>query len=278
MVIFRSGGTRPNTEPAASAHGSRVRARRVALASGAAVLGLLLSACQSDDDAADGGPEELPGTAQPAPDDSDDSDDSADSPDDSADAPSDDVAEEPTDQSEPPAEDTVGGSDGGTTGGTTGGTIGGTTGGANGGQPADDNGTGTICDTSDLSASIGQNQPGAGQMNFPIVLTNSSDETCVVYGYPGLAFLDGEGEQLGYDPEREPGQAATVTLTPGQSAWSALSYGNPDISEALSTVPDAVLLTPPDQTESLTVDWGGEEVPMSGTRPTVSVFRLGTGA
>jgi hypothetical protein len=271
MVIFRSGGTRPNTEPAASAHWSRVRARRVALASGAAVLGLLLSACQSDDDSAGGGPEELPGTAQPAPDDSD-----------AAEAPDDDAAEEPTDQSEPPAEDTVGGSDGGTTGGTTGGTIGGTiggtTGGANGGQPADDNGTGTICDTSDLSASIGQNQPGAGQMNFPLVLTNSSDETCVVYGYPGLAFLDGEGEQLGYDPEREPGQAATVTLTPGQSAWSALSYGNPDISEALSTVPDAILLTPPDQTESLTVDWNGEEVPMSGTRPTVSVFRLGTGA
>lgn len=38
------------------------------------------------------------------------------------------------------------------------------------------------CHTADLRASIGRNDPGAGQENFPVVLTNRSARTCTVYG------------------------------------------------------------------------------------------------
>jgi len=50
--------------------------------------------------------------------------------------------------------------------------------------------SGTRCHTSDLRASVGKNDPGAGQENFPVVLTNRSGRTCTVYGYPGAVGVD----------------------------------------------------------------------------------------
>jgi hypothetical protein len=42
----------------------------------------------------------------------------------------------------------------------------------------------------------------------------SSARTCTVYGYPGAAFVDASGEQLGPDPERAPGSPARVPPAP----------------------------------------------------------------
>ncbi|NED06890.1 DUF4232 domain-containing protein, partial [Streptomyces sp. SID6648] len=40
------------------------------------------------------------------------------------------------------------------------------------------------CHTGELRASVGRVDPGAGQRNFPVVLTNTSGRTCTVHGYP----------------------------------------------------------------------------------------------
>ncbi|MEU9238612.1 DUF4232 domain-containing protein [Streptomyces sp. NPDC048385] len=139
---------------------------------------------------------------------------------------------------------------------------------------------GTRCHTSDLSASVGANNPGAGQENFPIVLTNKSGRTCTVRGYPGAAFVNASGTQLGPDPERESGStAATVTLKPGQSAWAGLTFSNPEVSGAKTATPAALLVTPPDERDSLKVAWTGA-VPVSGNASSVrlNVFSAGTGA
>ncbi|MGQ4425564.1 DUF4232 domain-containing protein, partial [Streptomyces violaceoruber] len=88
------------------------------------------------------------------------------------------------------------------------------------------------CHTAELRATVGRVDPGAGQRNFPVVLTNTSDRTCTVYGYPGAAFVDASGKQRGPDPERVPGSPGTVTLTPGKSAWAGLSFSSPQISGA----------------------------------------------
>ncbi|MGW5431012.1 DUF4232 domain-containing protein [Streptomyces sp. NPDC004059] len=136
----------------------------------------------------------------------------------------------------------------------------------------------TRCHTSELRASVGRNDPGAGQENFPVVLTNKSGRTCTVHGYPGAAFVSASGSQLGADPRREPGSPATITLKPGQSAWAGLTFSNPGISGAKTATPAALLVTPPDEHDSLKVTWTGGAVPVSGNSSSVflSVFSPGT--
>ncbi|MFE5261046.1 DUF4232 domain-containing protein [Streptomyces coelicoflavus] len=133
------------------------------------------------------------------------------------------------------------------------------------------------CHTSELRAAVGRVDPGAGQRNFPVVLTNTSERTCTVYGYPGAAFVDASGEQLGPDPERAPGSPVTVTLTPGASAWAGLSFSSPQISGARTATPAALLVTPPDEREPLKVKWTAGEVPVGGNASSVSVTALEAG-
>jgi hypothetical protein len=139
---------------------------------------------------------------------------------------------------------------------------------------------GTRCHTSELSASVGRNNPGAGQENFPVVLTNESSRTCTLYGYPGTAFVDASGKQLGPDPKRSSADPETVRLAPGQSAWAGLSFANPEVSGAGTAIPAALVVTPPDEEDPLKVAWKSGEVPVSGNESSVRLipFSPGTGA
>jgi hypothetical protein len=142
-------------------------------------------------------------------------------------------------------------------------------------SPAD----GTRCHTSELSASVGRDNPGAGQENFPVVLTNTSSRTCTLYGYPGTAFVDSAGKQLGPDPERSSGDLQTVRLAPGRSAWAGLSFASPEVSGAGTATPAALLVTPPDEEDPLKVAWKSGKVPVSGNESSVRLipFSPGTG-
>ncbi|MEU6576720.1 DUF4232 domain-containing protein [Streptomyces sp. NPDC046805] len=148
------------------------------------------------------------------------------------------------------------------------------------GQGTTTTGGSTRCHTSELRASVGRNNPGAGQENFPIVLTNKSARTCTVHGYPGAAFVNASGAQLGPDPKRSSGSPTTVTLKPGQSAWAGLSFSNPEVSGAKTATPAALIVTPPDERDHLKVAWTAGRVPVSGNASSVflTVFSRGTGA
>ena len=139
---------------------------------------------------------------------------------------------------------------------------------------------GTRCHTSELSASVGRNNPGAGQENFPVVLTNESNSTCTLHVYPGTAFVDASGKQLGPDPKRSSAEPETVKLAPGQSAWAGLSFANPEVSGAGTATPAALVVTPPDEEDPLKVAWKSGEVPVSGNESSVRLipFSPGTGA
>ncbi|MFC8995635.1 DUF4232 domain-containing protein [Streptomyces rochei] len=135
------------------------------------------------------------------------------------------------------------------------------------------------CRTGELRAEVGRVDPGAGQRNFPLVLTNTSDRTCTVRGYPGAAFVDASGGQLGPDPVRAPSSPGTVTLAPGKSAWAGLSFSGPQISGARTATPAALLVTPPDEHDPIRVAWTAGEVPVGGDESSVKVTALepGTG-
>ncbi|MET9381639.1 DUF4232 domain-containing protein [Streptomyces sp. NPDC002928] len=139
----------------------------------------------------------------------------------------------------------------------------------------------TRCHTSELRASVGRNNPGAGQENFPIVLTNVSSSACTLYGFPGAAFVDASGKQLGPDPKRASDSSPTsVTLAPGRSAWAGLTFANPEVSEARTATPASLVVTPPDERDPLTVGWTGGKVPVAGNASSVflTTFSSGTGA
>ncbi|WP_244297946.1 DUF4232 domain-containing protein [Streptomyces griseoflavus] len=91
--------------------------------------------------------------------------------------------------------------------------------------------------------------------------------------------MDAAGEQLGRDPRRAPGDPATVTLAPGDSAWAGLRYASPGVSGADTAVPAALLVTPPDEREPLKVPWKAGAVPVSGNASSVflTVLEPGTG-
>lgn len=215
------------------------------MVAGIALLGTL-SACGTDSGTS-GTPQKLPGTAQPA------------SGDTTADGSGTSTASAGGGRTSAPAS----GSSSATTTASTG------SGAAN-----------TRCHTSELRATVGGNDPGAGQENFPVVLTNASHRTCTLRGYPGAAFVDASGKQLGPDPKRSPGSPATVTLAPGQSAWAGLTFSNPEISGARTATPASLVVTPPDERDPLKAAWKGGKVPVSGNSSSVSltVVRAGTGA
>ncbi|OIK00333.1 hypothetical protein BIV25_07550 [Streptomyces sp. MUSC 14] len=133
------------------------------------------------------------------------------------------------------------------------------------------------CHTSQLRASVGGNDPGAGQENFPVVFTNTSGRTCTLHGFPGAAFVSASGGQLGPDPKRESGSPATVTLRRGQSAWAGLSFSNPGVSGATTATPAALVVTPPDERDSLRVTWTGGAVPVGGNSSSVFLSVLAPG-
>lgn len=140
--------------------------------------------------------------------------------------------------------------------------------------------TGRRCHTSELRASVGADHPGAGQSNFALVLTNASDHACTVRGFPGVAFVNGRGEAVTPDPERATGEARrTVTLAPGASAWSAMTYTNPALTGVTTVTPAVLRLTPPDETAWIPVRWTGGEVSDTGKAsvPRLSPLRAGDG-
>jgi len=162
----------------------------------------------------------------------------------------------------------------GTTSNSTGGTTSKSTGGGSTGQSSD------ACTVSQLKLSVGSDNPGAGQENFPLVLTNDSSTTCTIYGYPGVEFQDSAHNAVTPDPARESGSTKTLlSLGSGDSAWAPLSFGNPSISGANTVTPRFIIVTPPGETHSLVADWTQGAVPKSGNSSTINVgtFSPGTG-
>ncbi|MFI2644076.1 DUF4232 domain-containing protein [Streptomyces sp. NPDC018610] len=239
--------------------------RRTALLAGAVAAVGLLTGCGSDHGTA-GAPQKVPGTAAPA---------------------SGDKAAGDTTAGDTTAGDTTAGSAPATSGSPGGGA---TTAGRTasppssaapattaGGSGKDTAARSTRCHTSELRATVGRNDPGAGQENFPVVLTNTSGRTCTVRGYPGAAFENASGGQLGPDPRRSAGSAATVTLKPGASAWAGLTFSNPQVSGAKSATPAVLIVTPPDERDHLTVRWTAGQVPVGGNASSVSLTVLSPG-
>ncbi|WP_406137475.1 DUF4232 domain-containing protein [Streptomyces sp. NBC_01089] len=142
------------------------------------------------------------------------------------------------------------------------------------------------CHTIDLGYDWGGPHGGAPDMKdatdqqvASIKLTNRGDSTCTLHGFPGVQLVSKTGET--WDLRRSSDTPSTMTLHPGESTASInimLLAIPADSKDTKPFVPSKVLITPPNETTHVTLDWpyGGAILDQSGaTHPGTFVSPVG---
>ena len=121
-------------------------------------------------------------------------------------------------------------------------------------------GRGDRCHTSDISASLEAESGAAGSRYLALTLTNQSDHSCTLYGYPGVSAVGGnDGHQIGKPADKDrnapaslvsvtPGEAATVTVKKAQTGNYSPESCKPQRARGLRVYP-------PDEKAALFVDY-----------------------
>ena len=113
------------------------------------------------------------------------------------------------------------------------------------------------CHTSQLAARVvfGPGSGTAGHLEGALVLTNRSQATCTVHGFPGVSFVGAGGRQLGAPAARTSGSAPrTVTLSAGAKAGARLrvtDVGVFDPAECRPVTARGFRVYPPDERDAL---------------------------
>ncbi|MFI6740415.1 DUF4232 domain-containing protein [Nonomuraea sp. NPDC050451] len=110
------------------------------------------------------------------------------------------------------------------------------------------------CRTEALSAHLGRQDPGAGNVYAPLVLTNTSAQTCWVYGFVGLVMFDGNGDALRTRVRRENVRPHRVVLKPRASAHARLHWGMVETgAEKRCPTSARLMIIPPDEVAHLEI-------------------------
>lgn len=138
------------------------------------------------------------------------------------------------------------------------------------------------CHTWNLAAIFTQMEGAAGSVYLKVRLTNTSLGTCAVYGYGGLKLVGPDPSQPNVPPTNllrnlSPGPSLVV-LAPGQAVDKQLHYSQvpfPSDNEnwPCQVQPVRALITPPDETTSLIIDWPAGPVCNRGTIDGSAYFR-----
>jgi hypothetical protein len=122
------------------------------------------------------------------------------------------------------------------------------------------NGT-TRCHTAQLSASFTTIGAGAGNRNGRLILTNNGPGSCSTIGYVGMQLLGSGTQMIPTNVVRDVTVTpTTVVLAPGAQAssslhWGAIAGGNEPQNAPCEATPVQVQITPPNETQPLTVGW-----------------------
>ena len=96
-------------------------------------------------------------------------------------------------------------------------------------------------------------------LHFYVILTNVSQQSCTLQGYPGVDLVGPDEPPSGptYSLPRESGDVRPVALAPGASAASLVAFLpkiGPDGLEP-AWPPTTIVVTPPDSTTQLQTPW-----------------------
>ena len=113
---------------------------------------------------------------------------------------------------------------------------------------------GPRCRNGQLAVSIQASYVGAGSAAEELGFLNVSKSLCTLYGYPGAAALNQQGQQIAQAGRSDTGGGppTDVNLKPGQLA-EALMQGGDGSAVGCSHFTRSFLVTPPNMTESVKV-------------------------
>lgn len=113
-----------------------------------------------------------------------------------------------------------------------------------------------LCNAAMLTGSVDDTGGGAaGHVYMKLILKNTSTQSCILDGYPGVSLVgSGSGTQVGAPANRDPAlpSAGPLTLNPGSSATAQLRYtqaGN--YQDCTQTPAEGLRVYPPSATDAL---------------------------
>lgn len=120
------------------------------------------------------------------------------------------------------------------------------------------------CRTGQLRIQVGTGRGAAGNAGQAVEFTNVGETSCAMSGYPGVAALDAQGDQVAQAERRATGMMGgladdaspipVVTLGPGQMASAEVEGSDVPLGTATSCVNyPSFLVTPPGETNAVVV-------------------------
>lgn len=125
------------------------------------------------------------------------------------------------------------------------------------------------CRLADLTPATTRPDGATNQQQIRVVWTNTSGRACTMTGFGGADLVASPRSEDRYSLPRSDRPAATVRLAPGEQAHSTIVFLPASTGSGRTYAPTKVLVTPPDETNSVLLDWSGGPVldQRSATRP-----------
>lgn len=125
------------------------------------------------------------------------------------------------------------------------------------------------CKAANLKLSLGAGNAAAGHSFQALRFTNSSNQNCVIVGFPGVSYVTGNsGTQVGAPAVRDGAKGGQIILKPGQVASAIVTFTDVGVFDASVCKPTQTLglrVYPPDSTASMFIAQNGTGC--AGTTP-----------
>ncbi|MGS2588838.1 DUF4232 domain-containing protein [Streptomyces hebeiensis] len=127
----------------------------------------------------------------------------------------------------------------------------------------------TFCKTEDLAIDARDAAPDETTGRIDITMINRGSTTCSATGFAGVDIKDADNTS---NPiERGQAQPRVTTLKPGDAAVFNLAYDIDNTGESLAS-PTNILVTPPNETHTVSLEWPSGAGDIKGAYTDVQVY------
>ncbi|MEU8957781.1 DUF4232 domain-containing protein [Streptomyces sp. NPDC048518] len=127
----------------------------------------------------------------------------------------------------------------------------------------------TFCKTQDLAIDAQDAAPDENTGRIDITMTNRGSTTCSATGFAGVDIKD--ADHTSSPIERGQAQPRVTTLKPGDAAVFNLAYDIDTSGESLAS-PTHIVVTPPNETHTVTLKWPAGAGDIKGAYTDVQVY------
>ncbi|MFH9420038.1 DUF4232 domain-containing protein [Streptomyces sp. NPDC017529] len=118
-----------------------------------------------------------------------------------------------------------------------------------------------FCRTTELNMEAVDSSPDQKTGDVTVQMTNKGGRTCSVTGFAGVDLKDADGTSA---PVHRGGEQPRITdLKPGDTATFSISY-SVDSSGGNMATPTHLIVTPPNETHSVSLKWPAEALKLAG--------------